>query len=223
MKRILLFLFIFMICFSVVSVAVENVIYKGDNTNGKQIALTFDDGPHKEYTEQILDILDDYNIKATFYVIGVNAEAHPEILQMISQKGHEIGNHTYSHIDCSKTSFEKIRNDIITNHNVIKSICNVEPTTFRTPGGIKSDQVSKIADEMKYKIVFWNIDTKDWMHSKAVDIQENILTNVSDGSIILFHDYIYGETNTCEALKITLPKLIEKGYKFVTVSELLYE
>ena len=221
MKRILIFLFVFMICFSIASTAVGTSIYKDDNTNDKEIALTFDDGPHKEYTEQILQILDDYDIKATFYVIGINAEAHPEILQMISKKGHEIGNHTDSHIDCSKTNYEKIRSDIITNHNVIKSICNVEPTTFRTPGGIKSDHVNKIAEEMKYKIIFWNIDTKDWMHRSAEDIKNNIIKNVSAGSIILFHDYIYGEANTQEALRMTLPTLIEMGYKFTTVSELI--
>ncbi|MBR3715065.1 MAG: polysaccharide deacetylase family protein [Clostridia bacterium] len=187
----------------------------------KLIALTFDDGPHKKYTSEILDILDEYSIKATFFVVGLCAEKYPEIIAREIASGHEIGNHTYSHIHLRNANGEQIAGEIDKTEQLLMENNGYSTTLFRPPEGVCNDTVRAVAKNMNYSLVLWTVDTKDWVPSSCESIVNSVLSSVDGGEIILMHDYVVGKSNTPDALRIIIPKLIEEGYKFVTVSELL--
>ncbi|MBE6674172.1 MAG: polysaccharide deacetylase family protein [Ruminococcaceae bacterium] len=196
-------------------------VYNSNSNEGKKIALTFDDGPHPRYTPKILEILDKYNIKATFFVIGVNARNYPEALSQVIKMGHEVGNHTYSHKLLKAKAKEDIYREIISTEKEISKFSEAFPKLIRPPCGMYDKELIEIAEENEYKIVLWNIDTKDWTHASSECIVSNVISRVKGGDIILFHDYISGENNTCDALQIIIPKLLMQGYEFVTAGELL--
>lgn len=197
-------------------------VYNSNGKESKKIALTFDDGPHPRNTPKILELLDDFEIKATFFVIGINAKNYQEALSMIIEKGQEIGNHTYSHRILKSMKKNEIFKEILDTEHEISSekICT---NLIRPPCGLYDEALIDIAKENDYKIVLWNIDTKDWSHASKEEIVSSVITNVKGGDIILCHDYISGENNTIEALKIIIPKLKAMGYEFVTVTELLQD
>ena len=201
--------------------ATNNIVFKSNSDQGKKIALTFDDGPHPRNTPKILDILEKYQIKATFFIIGVNAKNYPEALSMVAEKGHEIGNHTYSHSLLKSKCKNEILKEIIDTEKEISKKTGISTALIRPPCGIYDSNLLEIAAENQYKVVLWNIDTNDWSHASGESIVSNVLNKVKGGDIILFHDYISGENNTCQALQIIIPKLLMQGYEFVTVSELL--
>ncbi len=187
----------------------------------KQIALTFDDGPHPAYTREILDILGEYGIRATFFVIGVNAETWPSLVEEELAAGHEIGNHTYRHANLRKESYDTVRGEILGMENVLWQQLEVRPHLFRPPGGLYGDEVCRAAADLDYTVILWTVDTRDWAHTPVEDIVENVLTGVESGDIILFHDYVTSPSPTPAALRQIIPTLLERGYEFVTVSELL--
>lgn len=196
-------------------------VYRKIKNDGHKIALTFDDGPHPRYTPQILDILDEYNIKATFFVVGVNAKYYPKALQMIAERGHEIANHTYTHPHVSRIDQEKLKREVEDCETEILSLVDERTKLFRPPEGMIDENMLAALSVLDYKVVLWNIDTRDWAHTPAPKISEHVINNISDGDIILMHDYIGKNSPTPEALRLFLPILIEKGYKFVTISELI--
>lgn len=202
---------------------VEYDVYKCVDNDDKKIALTFDDGPHSVLTSEILDILDQYGVKATFFVVGDNVKQSPEILRRIADSGHEIGNHTQTHIDCSKSNYRDIKNELSYVHEKVLEICDYDIKLFRPPGGALSKKMKKAIDEMDYRVVLWSIDTKDWAHTDVKKITANISQNIKGGSIILFHDYITRNSPTPLTLKKVIPMLIDEGYSFVTVGELINE
>lgn len=196
-------------------------VYYCNRSNSNRIAITFDDGPHPKHTPEILDILKENNVKATFFVIGQNVKNYPDCAKRILCDGHEVGNHTYSHRVLKSLTKEKIEKEITEMENQLSKIANYHPKLIRPPCGMYNDTLVKTADETGYKIILWSIDTKDWAHSSTDSIVSNVVTNVRGGDIILFHDYVSGEDGTPDALKIIIPKLKSMGYEFVTVSELL--
>lgn len=190
-------------------------------TDEKIVALTFDDGPHPTETARIVELLDSYGARATFFVVGKNAELYPDALRMAAASGHEIANHTYSHKSLAECAAEKIRDEISRGEEAIFFVSGARPHLFRPPEGAISKSVIGAACEMGYDVVLWNIDTRDWAHRGTAEIVGNIKKNISPGSIILFHDYIGGERHTYDVLSVILPYLSSLGYKFVTVSEML--
>ncbi len=201
--------------------AESKIVFSKSREYTKKIALTFDDGPHPRYTEKILSILRKYDVKATFFVIGVNAENYPEPLKRVYEEGHELGNHSYSHTSEKTISEENAREEINKCENIIYDNLGITPKLFRPPQGLFSCEVEKVAAENNYSIILWSIDTKDWAHNPSKSIAKTIEENLKGGDIILMHDYISGENTTCDALEIIIPHLLEKGYEFVTVSELI--
>lgn len=198
-------------------------IYAANRDAGKYIALTFDDGPHPVYTEQILDILEKNGAKATFFVVGRNAESYPELIQREYNGGHEIGNHTYSHPDMNKISVDRAVEEILKTQNIIESITGKKPELFRAPGGIFSDELITNIEELECKPILWSWrqDTKDWCNVSVNSIVNGVVNNLQNGDIILFHDFNVKGSPTPQALELLLPKLKNLGYSFVTVSELL--
>ncbi len=202
-------------------ISAQSLVYNSNVHAGKKIALTFDDGPHPKITPKILDILNKYSVKATFFVIGVNVKNYPKQIESILEQGHEIGNHTYSHKILKSMPKGEIEKEIFDAQRQISLICDYKPTLIRPPCGLYDESLEIIAKGLESKIVLWAIDTHDWAHTSTSNMVKNVLKNIKDGDIILFHDYVSGEYNTPSALEILIPILLERGYEFVTVSELL--
>ena len=196
-------------------------VYSKNREKIGQVALTFDDGPHPRYTQAILEILKEYHITATFFVIGVNATLYPEALLAISEAGCEIGNHTFTHENLRNASCENISAEISKCESAICDRVNNTSRLFRPPQGACSKMLEDTVSSKGYDIILWSIDTEDWAHTPAEKIASNVLSSLNDGDIILMHDYVAGDSPTCRALEIFIPELISRGYEFVTVSELI--
>lgn len=199
----------------------ENNIYRKVSNENMKIALTFDDGPHPGRTPEILNVLNKFNVKATFFLIGQNIEYYPETFKKIISEGHEIGNHTFSHKPLNKCSDDTLKTEIESFDKVVSEFNCKKTSIIRPPGGLYNDALKKYATENDYSIVLWSIDTMDWSHKSVDDIVDNILLNTNSGDIILMHDFISGQSSTPKALEIVIPILLERGFEFVTVSELI--
>ena len=187
----------------------------------KRIALTFDDGPHPVHTREILDILAEYGVRATFFVVGENAERYPELLEAEARAGHEIGNHSYTHTNLRQANGTTVAREIDEGERAIYEIFEYRTRLLRPPGGCVGKELLEEAEARDYRIVCWSVDTRDWAHTPVKQITEKVLREASGGDILLFHDYIAGDSPTPEALRAVIPKLLKEGYQFVTVSELI--
>lgn len=196
-------------------------IYYGNESTQKLVALTFDDGPHKFRTDEILDVLKKYNVKATFFVVGMMAKEYPHLIKRELSEGHEIGNHTYSHLNLRCLNTATLEREIELTEQAIFEVCEYRPKLFRPPEGWCNESIASVAGKMDYDVILWNVDTLDWAHTESNKIYECVKSGIKPGSIILFHDYVSGNSPTCDALEKIIPHLLEEGYKFVTVSELI--
>ncbi len=188
-------------------------------TTGNYVAMTFDDGPHPENTPRLLDMLKARNIKATFYVIGNNVNLYPGVLRRTVQEGHEIGNHTQTHRLLSKLSDTEVRSELTRCKDAIGRVTGIQPRTMRPPyGGLNQRQRVWVNEEFGYPTVLWSVDPLDWKKPGAGVITSRILAGASAGGIILAHDL---HAQTIDAMPSTLDGLIRRGFKFVTVSQLL--
>jgi peptidoglycan/xylan/chitin deacetylase (PgdA/CDA1 family) len=204
--------------------AQARIIYRyASKTGPARVALTFDDGPHPKYTPMVLDILAEYGVKATFFTVGSNAEAYPALIERICREGHELGNHTHSHDHVAKMSRERLDGDVRRCSETIRAITGAKPRYFRPPEGVCNEYVREICDAEGMSIVLWSVDTRDWAHTGVEEICRNVRHNTTNGSIILMHDFIGKNSPTPEALRQIVPMLLESGYAFVTVTQLLEE
>ncbi len=202
--------------------ASPKIIYRHTGSSEKKrVALTFDDGPHPRYTPQILDILAEYGVEATFFTVGSNVEAYPKIIERVLAEGHEVGNHTYHHYHTTNVKGEVLTKDILECGHILKKHTGQVPHLFRPPEGVFNEEIKQLCEEQGYIIVMWSVDTRDWAHPAIEDICKNVRENVRDGSIILMHDFIGKNSPTPAALRRIIPMLQESGFEFVTVSRLL--
>ncbi|MGN1345750.1 MAG: polysaccharide deacetylase family protein [Eubacteriales bacterium] len=215
-----LLLFLPLYCSLALPASSADIVYSW-RSNGKKIALTFDDGPHPVHTPEILDILEEYGVKATFFTIGQNVEWYNDVFQMEYAAGHEIGNHTYSHRNLKKLSYPAVCQEIERAENAVYETVEYRTRLLRPPEGAFGNDLCKAAAALDYTVVCWSIDTRDWAHTPSDKIAENVLSSVKGGDIILFHDFVSGDSPTPDALRMIIPPLMEEGYRFVTVSELL--
>lgn len=203
----------------------EDIIIKKGSDNEKVIALTFDDGPDEDFTPQVLDVLKKYDVKATFFVVGEKVGWNPELLKREYNEGHEIGNHTFTHINVSKRGYGDIDKEISDTQQAIKKLIGEEPKLFRPPYRAISKEMCSIIRKKNMNIVLWsNLDPKDWSNPGVYYIVNTITSKVQNGNIILLHDYNNlrnSKSQTVQALDAVIPKLKEMGYKFVTVSQLI--
>ncbi len=198
----------------------ERVVHHSADPETRKIALTFDDGPHPSYTYRILDILDRYGVKATFFMIGTNVEYYPEVAKEVLRRGHEIGNHTYSHSRLTKMDGSTLTEELMKCEAVMEKTLGHRPTLFRPPEGVVSEAVRSCADCRGYTVVLWSVDTRDWETKETGAIVNHVMREVRPGAIVLMHDYT-AHSKTPEALEIVLPKLLAQGYEPVTVSRLI--
>jgi peptidoglycan-N-acetylglucosamine deacetylase len=193
--------------------------YSSAHVEGPYIAMTFDDGPSPETTPRLLDLLKQRNIKATFFLIGQNAAENPDLVRRILAEGHEIGNHSWTHPQFSKLSDDRVNDEITKTQDTIKSETGFTPTLLRPPyGAITKRQREWIEHKYGLNIVLWSVDPFDWKRPGGAAIEQRIVSGARPGAIILSHDI---HRQTVDAMPATLQVLAEKGFKFVTVSQLL--
>ena len=188
-------------------------------TSQKVVALTFDDGPIDNTTSEILKILKEKNIKATFFVIGEQVKQFPMLVREEIADGHEVGSHTYSHPNLTKLRKNQLEEELDKTEQIILTVAP-KPILFRPPEGFYNDTIIQLARNNGYLTVLWSIDTKDWRSPPVGDIVNSVLKNIKPGSIILLHDG-RDPSPTPEAVEFIIDSLQALGYEFVTVSQLL--
>lgn len=181
----------------------------------KLVALTFDDGPAKNTTADLLDILKQYDVKATFFVQGVNVDARPELVARAHQEGHEIGNHTYDHKNLTKISMDEVNEQINKTADAVERACGVRPTLLRPPYGATT---YKLRDQLTVPVIKWSVEPADSFTKDTAQIVKTVLNDTHDGDIVLLHDT---HNYTVAAVPQIIEGLREKGFTFVTVTELL--
>lgn len=189
----------------------------GEEDVAKKIALTFDDGPHPRYTEQLLDGLKERNVVATFFVTGENAQNYPNIIRREQEEGHLIGNHTYSHIRLTSGNRETFREELVKTNEILENITGEKVSFVRPPYGSWDKSFEK---ELNMFPVLWNIDPLDWCSHNAECIAAKVVEKAGDGDIILMHDYY--DTSVTAALEV-VDVLQKCGFQFVTVEEILFD
>lgn len=194
----------------------QNLIKENTRVN-KKIALTFDDGPNREYTPGILRTLEKYGVKATFFVVGWRVYQFRDLMLTMSQNGHEIGNHSYDHPYLSRLGEEEIKEQLQMTNSAVLKLTGKEVKFCRPPYGSWNDSVSKIARELGLKLTFWTLNPEDWRSPGTDVIIKRILDQAKDGSIVLLHDKL----QTQQMLPELIESLIDRNFEFVTVSELL--
>ena len=185
------------------------------NSSDKLIALTFDDGPNYN-TNKVLDILEENNVPATFFVLGNRIKGNENILKRMVSSKMEIGNHTFNHLLLTKYKEDRVKSEINDTSNLIFEVTGKYPTLFRPSYGSCNKMIRSVVDT---PIIIWDIDTLDWKYHNSRRISSRVINKVKDGDIVLMHD-IYSAT--ANALEIIIPSLKSKGYTFVTVSDLFY-
>lgn len=205
------------------TVFAQNGIMKIPITSQKLVALTFDDGPHKKYTQEILDILHNYHAKATFFVMGGNAKLYPDLVKKEYISGNEVANHSYTHPNIAHLSDAAIQKELTKCSDTINNIIHVYPIVFRPPYGSTSKHAVQVINNMGIKVVTWTYMINDYDVSKMTPeiISSSVIKNTRPGAIIVMHDGNGNREKTVKALPVILQNLTAKGYKFVTVAELL--
>lgn len=200
--------------------AAPKVTYSQCHVDGPYIAMTFDDGPHAENTPRLLDMLKKRGIKATFFVVGQCAAEYPDIMKRIVAEGHEIANHSWSHPQLSKMGEGPVTEQLQHTHDtIVQTTGGVVPKLMRPPyGAFTANQRAWANKKWGYKCILWDVDPLDWKVRNAAHVESEILKHTVPGSIVLSHDI---HKSTVDAMPATLDGLAAKGFKFVTVSELL--
>src|SRR5271165_1336592 len=182
----------------------------------KVIALTIDDGPSPVYTPQILRLLDEYQVTATFSMIGLEVDAHPGMAREVAAAGHMIANHTWSHLDLAVLPPVAVIDQMNRATGAIHTVTGRVPTLFRAPYGYWSPVVLQYCAQTGMTPLDWSVDPRDWSRPGVASIVSNIMRNTKTGSIILEHDGGGNRSQTVAALKIVLPRLLAAGYQFTT-------
>ncbi|MEW9698618.1 polysaccharide deacetylase family protein [Paenibacillus sp. SI8] len=189
----------------------------------KMAALTFDDGPDKKYTDKVLDILRDYKVKGTFFILGEKTRQYPGVVKRINQDGHALGNHSWNHPNLSKLSQQELRQEIKKTDEAIREVTGFAPMLLRPPYGAASDQVKKEITASGHTLALWSIDTLDWAGTSSADIIKAVKSGPKENAVVLMHTGGGRNGNLDNTIR-ALPKIIEyyqsQGYDLVTLPEL---
>lgn len=202
----------------------KQVFWQAD-TESKKIALTFDDGPHSIYTPQILEILNDFAIPATFFLIGSNVRSQPEIAEQILQSGYQIGNHTYTHPNLTKLENHQIEFEILETKKEIENTCGVTTHLMRPPYGLFNKKTLRIIDKTNHKAVIGDVYPRDTTLPGSSKIVKRVISRTRKGSVIILHDGVTYEgmkrSQTVTAVRELIPLLQNNGFTFVSLIELI--
>ena len=197
----------------------RSIVFHGD-VRRKEIALTFDDGPHPGFTQRLLLALHDLSVPATFFVVGKQVEKYPELARLIDGMGYQIGNHTYNHCSLLKIPANYVPTEVIACGYAVKAAIGVTPKYFRPPGGEFDKPVAEEVAGMGYRMLLWTDDPGDFARPSVDQIVKRVVAHATPGGVILLHD---GIEETIEALPRIVAELRQAGYEFVGVDEIVHE
>ncbi len=200
---------------------IQQTIFSQGNSDLPEVALTFDDGPDPTYTPQILSILEQYNVHATFFCVGDHVRDAPELAQQEHAAGHIVANHSWNHPDLTTLSAEEVHAQLRTTSDAIEQATGVRPSFFRPPYGAYNDETFAQANALGLTSVTWNVDPDDWQEPESSVIIDRVVDGADNGAIILLHDGGGNRTQTIAALPKILTKLQERGFRFVTLQQMI--
>jgi len=187
-------------------------------TSPKSIMLTFDDGPHPGYSDKLVQILGRYKVRATFFVVGSQAEKYPDLVKQEFEAGHVVGNHTYHHVSLTKIPLSYAAEEIGACSDILKRITGKSSHFFRPPGGDYNQEIAEVANSLGYTLVLWTDDPGDYLNLPINELMNRTLDNITPGGIILLHD---GDDDAIRILPSLIEGLRAKGYRFVTPDEVV--
>jgi peptidoglycan/xylan/chitin deacetylase (PgdA/CDA1 family) len=192
----------------------------GGNGNNKAIALSFDDGPHPQYTREVLAVLDEYKITASFFWLGACVHRFPEVAKAVSDRGHWIGLHGYDHRSFPLLSPTDLRRSLEKTQLAIYNACNLQPKQMwdvRPPNGFFTPTTLKLFRQWNYRPVMWSVVPEDWVCPGVATVTQRVIQQVKNGSLIVLHDGVCGGQDVAATIQILIPQLLQKGYHFVNV------
>ncbi|MBO7390588.1 MAG: polysaccharide deacetylase family protein [Clostridia bacterium] len=194
-------------------------IYRVDNGEEKTIAISFDAAWGADKTRRIVETLQERGVKATFFLVGFWVDAYKDEVVYLADSGMEIGNHSKNHLHMNSLDATKVKEEIEYVNFAVRNLTGITPKVFRAPFGEYDDKVISSVEECGMKAIQWDVDSLDWKGISAKEIVDRVVNKVSNGSIILCHN---NSDHILEALPVILDELTAKGYRFVTMSELVY-
>jgi peptidoglycan/xylan/chitin deacetylase (PgdA/CDA1 family) len=196
-------------------------LWSGDETS-PTIALTFDDGPHSEYTPQLLEVLDRYRVEASFFCLGVGVERNPSLAREIQQQGHWIGLHGYYHRSFPVLTPDELKQSLLKTQTAIANACQLHRDRVRDvrpPNGLFTPKVLKLLHQENYRPVMWSVVPEDWVSPGVAVVINRVMAKVGNGSIIVLHDGYCGGHDVSAIANELIPRLLDKGYRFVTIDK----
>ncbi|WP_009630126.1 polysaccharide deacetylase family protein [Synechocystis sp. PCC 7509] len=190
------------------------------NAHTKEIALTFDDGPHPVYTPQLLKVLDDYAIPASFFLLGACVHRYPTVAKSVCDFGHSIGLHGYDHRSFPLLTTTQLRQSLESTQSAISAACGINGTKLRNvrpPNGLFTPQTLELLTQWQYRSVMWSVVPEDWVRPGINLVVQRVLEQVQNGSTIVLHDGACGGSDVAEITQILIPQLLQLGYKFVNI------
>lgn len=210
------------ILYRILQPSFPSCLWFGDR-NSPAIALTFDDGPHPQYTSELLQVLDGYGIKASFFWLGACVTRTPTIAREVYQRGHGIGLHGYNHYSFPFLKPTALRQSLLRTQEVIAQACQIDPVTVRDvrpPNGLFTPRTLSLLHEWNYRPVMWSVVPEDWERPGVAVVTQRVLKQVQNGSLIVLHDGYHGGQDVAQTAERLIPQLLQQGYHFVTVDYL---
>lgn len=210
------------ILYRVLKPAFPRCLWSGAN-DLKAIALTFDDGPHPDYTPGLLKVLSDYQVQASFFWLGHCVDRYPSLAKAVHQQGHGIGLHGYYHQSFPTLSAEALKKSLVKTQRAIAQACHLDPATIRDvrpPNGMFTPQTLRLLHAERYRVVMWSVVPEDWVRPGTAVVQQRVIDQVQSGDLVVLHDGCCGGQDVVQTCQQLIPQLLEQGYRFITVNEM---
>lgn len=187
-----------------------------------QVALTFDDGPHPQYTPALLEVLDRHQVRASFFWLGANVARYPAVARQVAARSHYIGLHGYTHRSFPRLKPQELRQSLAQTQDIIENTCGIERSRLidvRPPNGLFTPQTLKLLQQWQYRPVMWTVVPEDWVCPGVDTVIQRVLEQVQNGSLIVLHDGVCGGGDVAVTVELLIPLLQKRGYEFVTVEQ----